>query len=632
MTASAHRLPRPCTTAGVLAGLLLTLPSCTLVQLRQEVGAFESSTVLVGRIDCPAHPAQPVVVAAVSVDTQPPAVVHHTRLHECGGYELMVPAGRYGIVAFADGNGNGRHDPGEALVTHPGPTHATGTGVVMGLDLELQPAGVQPMGGFGGPPAPGLDRLPASNHSTQAGALAELASPLFSAEQASQGYWAPVSFFQRHGGNVYFLEPYDPQRTPVLFVHGAVGSPQDFRSLIERLDRRRYQAWVFHYPSGAALDSMSHLLYWKLLNLQLRYRYNQLAVVAHSMGGLVVRDLLAKMGPELPAPRIFVSISTPWAGEPGAEIGVRHAPAVVPSWHDMRPEGSFVARLFRQPLPSTVEHVLLFGHKGGYSLIRPNTDGTVTLASQLRPEAQAQARRVLGFDEDHMSILASPQVSQVLGAALDQALQFDAAGGGQVQVSLQQASDSARGLPMLRLKPLDGAGAPLALVLAPGDDERPLGPVPPGRYEASLLAAGHTSQPRRQVVDIVAGRVLQLAFTLSPQGMVAGIVGDARDQARLVAGARPEPNTRIRIRSITLRGPGIERRLQPRLDGHADELLERLLDGQDDATASLYAFTRLPAGTYELVFEAEGYHPHRSVHQVVPGRPGPTHAVLMQPL
>jgi hypothetical protein len=350
------------------------------------------------------------------------------------------------------------------------------------------------------------------------------------------------------------------------------------------------------------------------------------------MGGMVVRHLLANLGPELAPPRVFVSISTPWGGEPGAEIGVRHSPAVVPSWHDMRPDGTFVAGLLRQPLPAAMEHVLLFGHRGGYSLMRPNTDGTVTLASQLRPEAQAQARRVLGFDEDHMSILTAPQVSQVLAAALDQALQTGAAAGGQVQVSLRQPADSAHGLPMLRLRPLHGEGAPLALVLAPGDDERRLGPVPPGRYEASLLAAGYTSHPRRLVVDVVAGQVLQLAFTLAPQGMVSGLVADARQHATVVAGARAAANTSIRIRSITLRGAGIERRLQPRLDGQADELLERLLDGQDDATASLYAFTGLPAGEYELVFEADGYRTHRSLHQVVPGRPGPTRAVLMQPL
>jgi hypothetical protein len=41
-------------------------------------------------------------------------------------------------------------------------------------------------------------------------------------------------------------------------------------------------------------------------------------------------------------------------------------------------------------------------------------DGVVTLASQLRPEAQDEAARIFGFDEDHASVLSSPQVAATL--------------------------------------------------------------------------------------------------------------------------------------------------------------------------------------------------------------------------
>jgi hypothetical protein len=68
-----------------LAAVLVLLPGCTLVQLRQESGEFESSTVLAGRVDCPADPLQPLVVAAIAVDGPAPRVAHHARLRTGGG-------------------------------------------------------------------------------------------------------------------------------------------------------------------------------------------------------------------------------------------------------------------------------------------------------------------------------------------------------------------------------------------------------------------------------------------------------------------------------------------------------------------------------------------------------------------
>ena len=126
------------------------------------------------------------------------------------------------------------------------------------------------------------------------------------------------------------------------------------------------------YPSGSSVASMSNLLYWKLLNLQLRHRYEHLVIVAHSMGGLVVRRFLLDNGANLPQIRRFISLSTPWAGEVSADSGVKLSPAVVPSWRDMQPDGPFMRSLFDRRLPATVEDDLLFGHRGTPGLWRPN--------------------------------------------------------------------------------------------------------------------------------------------------------------------------------------------------------------------------------------------------------------------
>lgn len=605
-------------------GLLLALGGCSLVQLREESRAYDTATVLAGRVECADGPARRLVVAAIDAGQRPARVVHHTALHECGGYELVVPAGLHHVAAFDDANGNGRFDAGEALAQTAAPVAASGSGVVMAVDLVLPAAA----GDARRATALGLDRLPPRGPSTQAGALASFDDAALSADQGSQGYWAPMSVFRRQGGNIVFLEPFDPQRVPVLFVHGAAGSPQDLRPLVERLDRRRYQAWLFHYPSGGGLDAMAHLLYWKLVNLQWRHRFTRWAVVVHSMGGLVVRQLLASSGPELPPPQLFVSISTPWGGEPAAELGVRHAPAVVPSWHDLRPGSPFLSALFARPLPPGLDHVLLFGHRGGYSLLRPNTDGTVTLASQLRPEAQAQARRVLGFDEDHMSILAAAPVARLIDGLLAPVWQPGTAGDvGTLRVQLQVPLGLATGLPMLRLRPLQGDAAALALPLSGDGAERTLGPLPPGRYEASLLGSSFGTRPRRHPVQIEAGREATLAFALQAMGSLSGHAVDADAPARAGAGTRVQADARVRLRRIELRGEGLVRRLEAAASDDDEALLERLIDGHDAAGATLFAFVDLPAGDYALRIEADGFEPHHSRHRIEPGRTEP-----LQPL
>jgi pimeloyl-ACP methyl ester carboxylesterase len=261
---------------------------------------------------------------------------------------------------------------------------------------------------------------------TAAGEVTTLSDPRFGAENVRAGMRAPYDFILNVGPGVYFLEKYDPSRIPVLFVHGIDGSPDNFRYLIERLDRRRFQAWVYYYPSGARLGLIADHLAQTVLQVEKLYRVTTLIVIAHSMGGLVARSFLLQHEPDRLHIPLFISLSTPWSGSSAAQIGLDLLPAAVRSWHDIAPASDYLHSLFytqaaaRRSLPERTQHQLLFSFKKGSGSFGESSDQVVTVASELRAEAQDEAAGVYGFDDTHMGILEDPQVSARVNKLLDE--------------------------------------------------------------------------------------------------------------------------------------------------------------------------------------------------------------------
>ena len=71
----------------------------------------------------------------------------------------------------------------------------------------------------------------------------------------------PGRFSEETG--LYFLQPYDPDKIPLVFVHGLVSSPDAFKNMINDLAphpwfRENYQVWLFNYPTGNAVDLQQH--------------------------------------------------------------------------------------------------------------------------------------------------------------------------------------------------------------------------------------------------------------------------------------------------------------------------------------------------------------------------------------
>jgi pimeloyl-ACP methyl ester carboxylesterase len=110
---------------------------------------------------------------------------------------------------------------------------------------------------------------------------------------------------------LYMVQPYDPDRIPVLMVHGIWSSPMTWMEMFNELQadpeiRRKYQFWFYLYPTGEPIAFSAAGLRDELVQVRNDcdpYRRNEkldeMVVVGHSMGGLMSHMLTIDSGSRL---------------------------------------------------------------------------------------------------------------------------------------------------------------------------------------------------------------------------------------------------------------------------------------------------------------------------------------------
>jgi pimeloyl-ACP methyl ester carboxylesterase len=94
---------------------------------------------------------------------------------------------------------------------------------------------------------------------------------------------------------LYLIEPYDPDKVPVLFIHGLLSIPQMWAPTINAINadpelRGRFQFWVFAYPTGDPILLSAKRLRESLAQIyQLYPRTKGMILIGHSMGGLLAQ-------------------------------------------------------------------------------------------------------------------------------------------------------------------------------------------------------------------------------------------------------------------------------------------------------------------------------------------------------
>ncbi|WP_425616797.1 esterase/lipase family protein [Anatilimnocola sp. NA78] len=100
---------------------------------------------------------------------------------------------------------------------------------------------------------------------------------------------------------LFMVEPYDPNRIPVVMVHGLWSSPTTWMEMFNDLRafpeiRQRYQFWFFQYPTGQPFWVSAAQMRDALAQMRVDLdpigenpNLDQMILVGHSMGGLVSR-------------------------------------------------------------------------------------------------------------------------------------------------------------------------------------------------------------------------------------------------------------------------------------------------------------------------------------------------------
>ncbi|CAH7178887.1 Alpha/beta hydrolase [Vibrio chagasii] len=239
------------------------------------------------------------------------------------------------------------------------------------------------------------------------GTVVDLSDPPFEKGNAKLGMWQPLTFLLEDNAGLYFLSEYDPNKIPILFVHGINATALDFAPLIQKIDQSKYQIWVFNYPSGLSLSLNSKGLNNLLHTVVSEYKNQQLHVVAHSMGGLIVTNSIrqCRIGQLCDFLSSVTTISSPFGGVESAKQGVEYSPVVMPAWVDLNPDGKFIADLFIDSSKIHIPHFLAFGYNSGDLFNTNSNDGVINLSSQLSRPAQLKADQIRGYNENHLSIL-----------------------------------------------------------------------------------------------------------------------------------------------------------------------------------------------------------------------------------
>lgn len=178
-----------------------------------------------------------------------------------------------------------------------------------------------------------------------------------------------------------FLEPWQPGKIPVVFIHGLASDEGTWFDLLNELRtwpefHRRYQPWVFHYPTGSSFLRVSLMLRRQLTlareTLDPEHRdpgLSRMVLVGHSMGGLHAKMQVVRPGDAI------------WNQASYWPIGSIRLPEEI--------RRDFVEQFYFEPRPFVRRVIYIATPHGGSSLASRAVGRAASMLVRRPPQAQA---------------------------------------------------------------------------------------------------------------------------------------------------------------------------------------------------------------------------------------------------
>lgn len=179
--------------------------------------------------------------------------------------------------------------------------------------------------------------------------------------------------------------PAAPGRPLVVLIHGYNSRPDSLAALRQRLRDDGWVCGLMSYPDDGPIDESAALVADELRKFGESDPDREIAIVAHSMGGLVARAVIEDPDLDPGNVRQLIMVGTPnhgsmlaqipggfdcidHLGERGAEGGHFFARAAADGFNeaapDMRPDSAFLRRLNARDRNPRVKYSLLLGTRG----------------------------------------------------------------------------------------------------------------------------------------------------------------------------------------------------------------------------------------------------------------------------
>ena len=129
----------------------------------------------------------------------------------------------------------------------------------------------------------------------------------------------PQKYLEKEG--FFLVQPYDPKKIPIVFVHGLMAVPYMWLPVMAALEadpvlRGKFQFWVFAYPTGVPIGYSALKFREALKEVYELYPQTQdMVIINHSLGGVLTHLQMIDTGDALMkgifknnAPRIMAEL------------------------------------------------------------------------------------------------------------------------------------------------------------------------------------------------------------------------------------------------------------------------------------------------------------------------------------